>query len=1434
MEGRPKGRGRKLAMAAAVPALGLAVAGAWLQTGAGGEFLARAASNAASGPGMAVAIGAIEHPLSPRVVARDVSVSDAAGEWLRIDRIEIEWSKLALLAGRVDIDAIDIGKIDFFRAPASPADAPKKQSAGGGGGVPDLPVSFHLGALTLGEIALDKRVAGFAASLAVKASADFSAHARGGALRLDVERLDAPGQIHIAANVPTDAAKSTVAVKIAEPAGGLIASLAKIPGNPAVAVDLAGVGAFDDFQATLTAAAGDDVGARGEARVTRQGASRHATFDIAGRVAPLLPAALRPLFEGETRIAGTGALDDKGAASLEKLSLAASALTFDAQGKLGGDGSIDATAAVRGVPAAAGAAFSANTLGADIHAAGTLSSPNIDARLLVENARSPAGRVGHIDATIKAVADGALGLAATRVDIAADVNGSGVAIADPGLAGAIGETATLSLRARATGQGDADISVAKLATSAGEASYSGRAGPNALDGRLTLAIPALARLSRLAGRDLRGAAQIAADLSGAPSEGKIEAKLSGGVNAPAVGVPALDALFGRRLSISGGVKAIAGGVAFDQLALVGEHARADIGGAADARTADIDAKIQIPDLSRADPRAAGRGDIDAAVTGSLSEPNAAFVVALSKATLAGRSVPRLELRGEARDLLGDMNAKAALDGLIDGKTARGGATIARSAGATKIDNLDIAIGRATIKGAASLDAAGLATGRVVVAAPDLDDFSALALQKLAGQFAADISLTAANGGQNIALVAQGAGIGGRDFAVGRLSAKLSAADALRRPGLDGDIAVDNARFGKETMSKVRLSAKPAGTGAALDLALDARGFAIAGHGVLTPGDATRLDLSSFTAQKGGSRVALAGPATISFGGGDIDIKGLAFAIGAGRVEISGKAGQRLDIQARARALPLSFAAIVDPSLGLEGTLDADARIEGSPAAPAGDWNVRVAKLVAAQTRSNAVPPIDATASGKLGGGRTTLDAAVALGATSKINIAGSAPIAGAGGLDLAITGALDASLANTMLAANGQTVRGKATVDLRLSGSPQAPIASGNVVFADGAFIDPLNGVAFDKIAARLEASGRELNVASFSAVAKNGGQVGLTGHVTLAPDSGFPGAFHLSARNAQLASTDIVSSTADLDIDIAGSLGTQPKITGKTTLLTMEVSVPDRLPANLKPIPGTTHIDAAGFAKQMLDLERKQREQRAKHAGKSKFNALFDLAVSAPNRIFVRGRGIDAEFGGDLKLTGSIDKPAAVGAFDLRRGTMQVATQRIDMTSGKLTFAGGLTPELDFVASTTAGDVTATVEVSGPANAPVFAFTSMPELPQDEVLSRLLFAKASGSLSPFQAVQLAAAVAQFSGVGGGVDAFEKMRKSLGVDSLDVQAGAGGPTVGASRYLTNNISVGVKTGAKPEDSSVNVGVDVTKRLRVQGETAADGKTSVGVGVEWEY
>src|SRR5688500_19980316 len=42
------------------------------------------------------------------------------------------------------------------------------------------------------------------------------------------------------------------------------------------------------------------------------------------------------------------------------------------------------------------------------------------------------------------------------------------------------------------------------------------------------------------------------------------------------------------------------------------------------------------------------------------------------------------------------------------------------------------------------------------------------------------------------------------------------------------------------------------------------------------------------------------------------------------------------------------------------------------------------------------------------------------------------------------------------------------------------------------------------------------------------------------------------------------------------------------------------------------------------------------------------------------------------------------------------------------------------------------------------------------------------------------------------------MRRSLGVDSLDVGVGTGGPMVGASRAIGDMLSVGVRTGATPK------------------------------------
>lgn len=118
-------------------------------------------------------------------------------------------------------------------------------------------------------------------------------------------------------------------------------------------------------------------------------------------------------------------------------------------------------------------------------------------------------------------------------------------------------------------------------------------------------------------------------------------------------------------------------------------------------------------------------------------------------------------------------------------------------------------------------------------------------------------------------------------------------------------------------------------------------------------------------------------------------------------------------------------------------------------------------------------------------------------------------------------------------------------------------------------------------------------------------------------------------------------------------------------------------------------------------------------------------------------------------------------------------------------------------------------------------------------MLSRLLFARAAAGLSPFEAIQLAQAVAQLSGNDSG-DLFEDTRRALGVDDLDVGFGDGGPTVGLSRAIGDRVRVGIRAGARPESTGAGVDIDLTRRLKLRSEIGGDGRASVGIAIEQEY
>ena len=95
----------------------LAAIGLNAKTQSGKSMLADFVSRAASSENMKLDIGAIEGPLSAHPMLRDISLADKDGVWLKIDHVEMDWSRLPLASLRLDIDRVVIGRVDMLRRP---------------------------------------------------------------------------------------------------------------------------------------------------------------------------------------------------------------------------------------------------------------------------------------------------------------------------------------------------------------------------------------------------------------------------------------------------------------------------------------------------------------------------------------------------------------------------------------------------------------------------------------------------------------------------------------------------------------------------------------------------------------------------------------------------------------------------------------------------------------------------------------------------------------------------------------------------------------------------------------------------------------------------------------------------------------------------------------------------------------------------------------------------------------------------------------------------------------------------------------------------------------------------------------------------------------------------------------------------------------------
>ena len=182
------------------------------------------------------------------------------------------------------------------------------------------------------------------------------------------------------------------------------------------------------------------------------------------------------------------------------------------------------------------------------------------------------GSLDHVSASFRAVPNGPLTDEATRIPFKGQAQVSGLRLADPALARAVGAEIALALRGSASAGGGIAFDALDLAAPDFEAHYSGLLSPKQAHGRMAIATRDLSRFALLIGGALKGEARLAAELDGAPRYGALTATVDAQATHLVTGFSILDRITGGDLKLAGAARTLpGGGFGFTDLVAAGQH-----------------------------------------------------------------------------------------------------------------------------------------------------------------------------------------------------------------------------------------------------------------------------------------------------------------------------------------------------------------------------------------------------------------------------------------------------------------------------------------------------------------------------------------------------------------------------------------------------------------------------------------------------------------------------------------------------------------------------------------------------------------------------------------------------------------------------------------------------------------------------------------------
>ncbi len=1353
----------------------------------GRDNLAGIVSKLASSPGQTIRSAGIDGIWSGNLTLASVVVEDEEGPWLVARGVAIDWSPSRLLSATFSADRVFAQRIEVARAP-KPANLPKEETRPF-----SLPISLDLRQIDLPDIALGPALAGGVASVAAKGSARVAASPLQVVSQFNVARSDGrAGNVDASIDFAPADNRLDVDIRASEPQGGIIANLLKLPGEPAVEIDVTGSGPAADWIGNGTFAVDGTVVTRIDARhrLTQTGSVVEAMGE--GEVDRVLPEKLKPLLAGQARFDFAGAFSTAGGLAIERATLESAAITGAASGTLDPSGASDFALQIEakggGVPLSFGTEESPIDIvaaQASIRALGDGREPNLD---IVASLPKVATNAAELQNLALALHSDAFNIEARTGPVTGTATAAALVIDNPTISPLVAGKISAGLAGTLTTD-SLTVTDGNLASDALVGKFAGDV--SLVDGSVTL--------------------KINGDVASSALPPSVRPVLAARV--------ALDADITR--DHEGLVSADPFSISSGELAASGRIRTAN-------RQIDAEISGRLGDVGLLARGAEGAVALQATAKGAFASPDVSLTVTSDAIVAAGREIANLKLVATGRADIDNPAADVTLSGAVGGQPLEGKATLSTSGGRREVRGLSLSLGPNRIAGDLVLDEKFLPLGTVDFQLPDVGAVAALALEDVQGDLAGTASFSEEGGSPQLAVTATTKALARGDVKAADVAIDATVGDYLAAPTVSGRIRAGSVTSGATVIRDidVTLTQQAGWTGfdggaTVADIPARASGRVQSADGRIA------IEMASGQATVRGIQATLSRPAKVGIADGVATLDRFALDIGGGTAVVSGTAGSALNLDATLTAVPASMVNNFAPGLDAAGAISGTAKVSGQASTPSVRYSLDWRGAQTAQTRSAGLGGINVTSTGDFAGGRLNFQATASEGSGLTLKGGGTVDTTSRA-LSLDFSGGVPFAFLSSRLAASGLSLTGAATVNLQVRGTTSAPAIGGSLTTSGARFVAAASGIAINNIRADVAMANGTATIRTLTGSLSTGGSISGSGTVGIDPGSDFPADIALRIRDGRYTDGRVVTTTMNGDLAIKGPLVSRPTLSGTVNLERTVITVPDRLPGSLAALDVQHRNAPAAVREQAAALA------PATASGGGSGALALDITVNANNQIFVTGRGLDAELGGSLRLTGSTASPEAIGEFTLRRGRLAILGRRLTFTRGTISFAGSMVPTLDLAADSDVDGTRVTVTVSGPANNPRFDFSSMPALPQDEVLARLIFGRSLNNLSPLQIAQLADAAASLAG-GGTSSVLQSLRNQLGVDDLDIRTNEeGGTSVTVGKYLNDRTYFSLEKGDKAGSGKAKIDLDVGRGIKLRGEANDNGEAKGGIFFEREY